>query len=265
MTPHFSASIASPQSRSLWVALCLGLITLLLSGCGKMELFSQMSENEANAMIAILLQAGIDTDKKAGKDNMYSLSVDKENFAEAVSLLRLYGFPKEHFQGLGTVFAKSGLVSSPTEERIRFMYALAQSMEETLSQIDGVVLARVHIVLPAYNPYAEVASSPSAASVFIKFRESAKLDAYVPQIKALVVNSVEGLSYDNVTLALFPVNEPPEIESLGAGKSSKTQGESSYTWLVIGGLVLAALAGGAVYYTLRFQRKKQAVSEPLIV
>ena len=46
------------------------------------------------------------------------------------------------------------------------MHALAQDLSATISRIDGVVVARVHIVLPDNNPFAEKVK-PSSAAVFI--------------------------------------------------------------------------------------------------
>ena len=68
--------------------------------------------------------------------------------SRAVELLKSQGYPRDKFAKIGEVFQKSGLVSSPTEERIRYMYALSQEIAETLTRIDGVMNARVHIVIP---------------------------------------------------------------------------------------------------------------------
>jgi len=46
--------------------------------------------------------------------------------------------------------------------------------------------------------------NPSSASVSIRHRTDAPIEALTPNIKMLVANSIEGLVYDNVTVVNFP-------------------------------------------------------------
>src|SRR5262245_5652185 len=114
---------------------------LLLAGCGKVPLFSELTEPEANEMMAVLLQRDVPCSKVAGKESRWILKVPQEDFSRSVELLKSHGYPKDKFSKLGDVFQKTGLVSSPTEERIRYMYALSQEIGETLMRIDGVMNA----------------------------------------------------------------------------------------------------------------------------
>lgn len=118
-------------------------------------------------------------------------------------MLREYGYPKEQVASVKDLFKKEGLVSSPMEERVRYIYALSQSVQETLTQIDGVLVARVHIVLPENNPYIEKVS-PSSASVFIKYHPDSNLSDIKSEIKMIVEKSIEGLSYEKVSVVMLP-------------------------------------------------------------
>ena len=177
--------------------------TVLLVGCDRVELYSNLSERDANEMQAILLQQGIDCDKTIGKEMKCSLQVSKSQLAAAIQILKGYGFPKDQFVNMGDVFKKEGLVSSPEEDRIRFIFALSQEVAETISQIEGVVSARVHIVIPENDPLSEY-FQPSSASVFIKYRQTMDIQRFIHPIKQLVVNSIEGLNYEKVSIVTFP-------------------------------------------------------------
>ncbi|MDD5394814.1 MAG: type III secretion inner membrane ring lipoprotein SctJ [Thiothrix sp.] len=193
-------------SKKLFPVVCLGLL-VLLSGC-KTELYSKLEESDANSMLAILLNNKIEAektvDKKAGT---YFLHVEESRIPQAVALLREHGFPKEKVVSMGDMFKKEGLISSPLEERARFIFALSQSVQETLSQIDGVLVARVHIVLPENNPIGETAQ-PSSASVFIKYNPAYRIEDMKSEIKMIVEKSIEGLSYDKVSVVLVPAQLP---------------------------------------------------------
>jgi type III secretion protein J len=184
--------------------IALVLVAVFLTACGsQVELLAQISETEANEVIGALIPAGIKAEKHAGKEGMVSVKVEAAQVAKALELLRAQGLPRERYARIGDVFKKEGLISSPTEERARLTFALSQELANTISHIDGVIMSRVHVVLPEKANFGEV-PSPSSAAVFIKFRDTYNIEPLVPQVKRLVSNSISGLAYDRVTIVLIP-------------------------------------------------------------
>ncbi len=180
------------------------LCTVFLTSSCQMELYNGLSESDVNEMLALMLSNDIQSQKiKDKKGGSYSLTVDDSLIPESVRLLKEYGYPKEKIASIKDLFKKEGLVSSPMEERVRYIYALSQSVQETLTKIDGVIVARVHIVLPENNPYIDK-FSPSSASVFIKYHPNTNLSDIKSEIKLIVEKSIEGLTYDKVSVVMLP-------------------------------------------------------------
>jgi type III secretion protein J len=74
-----------------------------------------------------------------------------------------------------------------------------------VSEIDGVLSARVHVVLPE-NDSLRQQVVPASASVSIRHRADTPMNELIPKIKELVQHSVPGLSsYNDVSVVLFPV------------------------------------------------------------
>ena len=187
--------------------LCWAALALLLAGCDKeATLFSGLAESQANAALAALLESGIAATKAPGDEGTWNVMIGEKDFAEAATLCERRGLPRRTFNGVGVVFKKTGMVSSPSEERIRFMDAIAQDLSQTISMIDGVVDARVPGVLPQNDPFAKN-TLPSSAAVALRSRWDADLTEAIPQVKSLVKNAIEGLAYEKISVTVF--KDPP--------------------------------------------------------
>jgi type III secretion protein J len=232
-------------------------LLLALAACGaRVELFSAANESEANEVLSVLLDAGISAQKASTKTGV-AVSVDAQQVARALDILRARGLPRERFDGMGQIFRKEGLVSSPLEERARYIYALSQELTNTLSQMDGVLAARVHVVLPERGGVGEN-TTPSTAAVFIKHQTGYNLDALQPQIRKLVTHAIPGLTEDRVSIAL--VSAQPSAASTVGTATRQVLGievaESSsgvlVAWLSALALLALALAAGLAYLLWRY-------------
>lgn len=247
--------------RRVGLVLALAL-SLLLGACGsKVDLMASMAEADANEVIAALANVGITATKVAGKEGMVGVQVDQPSAARAIDTLRQLGLPRENFVGMGQVFQKSGMISSPLEERARYLYALSQDLSSTLSRIDGVVFARVHLVLPEKGSALEK-DSPSSAAVFIKHQADYDLDVLQPQVRRMVVNSIPGLTSERVSIVLIPSelktdNNATLANVWGMAVSSDSAGKLRVVLWTLLGFLLAAMGGAGFLAWLHFVRKAE--------
>jgi type III secretion protein J len=234
-----------------------------LAGCSEQELYSQLSERQANEMVAVLRSAGLAGDKVAQEGGRFAVVSSRSDFPAAVRTLSAQGYPREQFDSMGKVFKREGFVSSPLEERARLVHAMSQEIANTINNIDGVVTARVHLVVPERNPLADK-PQPAAASVFIKHRPDRDLTGQMAQIKALVVNSIEGLPYENVTVALFPAeNLPAEAKPASAtvpGVPAARRNNLEAPLMSSAGIGALALSGGGLLW---WRRRRTPAGSPL--
>ena len=240
-----------------WVLRALVLpAALLLSACDT-ELYNNLDQRQANEIVATLQQHGIPAQRVVVKGGQYTVVVDKARFADSIAILNEAGLPKQEFQTMGQVFKKDGLVSSPMQERAQMIFALSQELSRTVSEIDGVLSARVHLVLPENDPLRQQLV-PSSASVFIRHRSDAPVGNLVPQVKMLVANGVAGLSYDKVSVILVPVDSQKATQGQDAEMVSffglwiYRNNLAQAMWMFFGlvGLVLL-LAGGLGFVLYR--------------
>ena len=225
--------------------LCTGLLAALLTACGA-DLFTAMTEPDCNEALATLLAAGIAAEKTSPDNGKtWTLRVPEDRIVKSLDLLRERGLPRSHFSSLGDLFKKDGLISTPVEERVRFVYGVSQELSETLSRMDGVVVARVHIVLPNNDPLATQAK-PSSASVFIKYRPDMPIAALISPVKNLVAHSVEGLQYEQVSVT-FVAAEAASVASPPADAGIAGRSILAIAVALLGGLVacFAVMTGWA--------------------
>jgi len=236
-------------------------LMLVLAGCGgSVELLSNMNEREANEAVAVLSDADIKVQKLPGKDGVVNLTVDQSSVARAITVLSAEGMPRERRATMGDVFRKEGLISSPLEERARYLWALSQELSETISQIDGVLRARVHVVLPERSTGGEP-PLPSSAGVFVKHRRSVNLEESVPQIKRLVASSIPGLTAEKVSVVLVPTSSA----ATATAQAAKAGRQSISPWLIVAyaltALAVLCVAGYGAWRMFAAKRDEQDISD----
>ena len=187
---------------------------------------------------------------------------------DSVDLLEARGLPARTYDSMGDVFAKEGLVSSPTEERARLIYALSQELSRTIAEIDGVLSARIHVVLPEADMLGRDVK-PSSASVFVRYVPTSNVESYSTQIKLLVANSIEGLLYDNITVVMVPADEAtPAAQAEAMPKLANIAGvwvhpaSVARLWGMLTALMATATAGflfaGWPYAAMLLRRRRAA-------
>jgi type III secretion protein J len=224
--------------RPRWLAAFV--LLLALAGC-KVALYSNLKEQEANEIVAALSAEGIGAAKTRLEGSNWQVEVEEDRLSQALDVLRVQGLPAERYASMGEVFQKQGLVSTPSEERMRYIYAISQELSQTLRNVDGVVSARVHVVIPANDPLSEKIR-PSSAAVFIKHRPDVDLRLLAPAVKDMVAHSIEGLTHDQVSLSLFEARRTTSAAAAGhaAGAPMVLGILSTQTAMVLLGLLLLA-------------------------
>lgn len=215
-----------------------------------------IDERAANDATAALERAGIGAEKtpdegtSSGGGAGYTIRVAHGDGTRAVDLLRALGLPHDKRRGFAETYGQPSLIPTPSEERARYLDATAGEIERTLETVDGVVSARVHLVLEENDPLAVDAKpkSPARAAVLLKARPGAT-PISASDVQKLVAGSVAGLDANAVGVVMAPAADPNEATAAELAPLGPLRITPGTRPLLVGALV-AALALLALLATL---------------
>lgn len=194
----------------------LALLALCLTGC-KVELYSGLSEAEANQMLALLMLRDIDSEKQVIKEGNVAIKVEKSQFVDAVEALRQHGLPARRTESMNDLFPSGQLVMSPVQEQAKINYLKEQLLEKMLRGMDGVVNAQVSIAESVSHNRRE--TPVPSASVFVKHTPGINMQSRENDIRSLIQNGIPNLRAENISVVLqatdyryqraLPVSEQP--------------------------------------------------------
>jgi type III secretion protein J len=194
----------------------------LVGGCSS-NILHGVDERSANEATAALERAGIGAEKvadegstaSAGGGGGYTVRVARGDGTRAVDLLRALGLPHERRRGFSETYGQPSLIPTPSEERARYLDALAGEIERTLEAVDGVVSARVHLVLEESDPLGPEAKPRNAAraAVLLKARPG-RAPLGEGEVQRLVAGSVAGLDPGAVSVVSTVAVDPGEAAAV---------------------------------------------------
>lgn len=220
---------------------------LLLTACTQTaNLQTGLSDFEANEIVSVLTRSGIEAQKVPTKEGV-TLTVKSSDISRATAAMQAAGLPRRSLSNLGQVFKKEGMISTPLEERARYIHGLAQELEFTLRQFENVISARVHVVLPERVAPGEPIQ-PSSAAVFIKYTPPFDDDTTIPRIRNLVASSIPGLASEDGRAKVSVVTDPidvvaPKVEWSTLGPFGVEAGSVRALAITLTVLVILVLGG----------------------
>jgi type III secretion protein J len=240
------------------------LLTLGLCACASREVASGLSEQDAQEIVAVLKEGGVDavplrvagSDRNAAPSWAVKMRGGEQNSVLAWRILKENGLPRQQVKGLEEVFSTTGMIPTASEEKARLLMALSGELSRTLKTVEGVVDARVQVVLPDNSPLLDKSQwSPPTASVLIRYRGN-QLPLSEDEVKKLVARGIEGLQAENVGVVFkrTAVVRPPQRDL-----SSRLFGDQQF---VITALALTALASlGSLLLVFRNRRNRVTIEK----
>src|SRR5215475_2620110 len=135
-------------------------LALALTGCMSHEVASGLGEQDAQEIVVVLKENGLNatvvrsatTDRSAGPSWTVTVRGGSQNTVLAWRVLEESGLPRQKVKGLEEVFSSTGMIPTASEEKARLLMALSGELSRTLRSVQGVVDARVQVVLPDNSP-----------------------------------------------------------------------------------------------------------------
>lgn len=250
----------SPPAR---LASLLSLLALA-AGCTA-PVAAALSEDDANRVVLALQRSGVHGDKEPDPtaEGRFRVLVHRDEASKAVAAMRDEELPPRPSPGVLEAVGKSSLVPSMAVEHAQFIAGLAGDLERTLTSIDGVVAARVHLSAPPRAPL-DAAPQRATASVLVKHR-GATSPVDPEAVQRLVAGAVAGLAAADVAVVLvprLPQGPAPGAELTALGPVTVTRSTAIY----LRGLVVLALLASAlptVALLVLWQRSRRQLAASL--
>ncbi|MFH0800482.1 MAG: hypothetical protein V2A66_09930 [Pseudomonadota bacterium] len=185
-------------------------IVLIVSGCGRIELYQNLSEDEANDILVLLSENNIKAIKKKvvlQNEVSYSLEVRDADMVKSRSLLVQHNLPRRKELGLTGVYKEKGLIPTPDEQKARYLLALKGEIINSLQRIPQIVSADVVLNVPTKDEFGDAERQkqlrPTASVVIRSKPDISGIESVTePKIQQFVANSVEGMNPRDVTVII---------------------------------------------------------------
>lgn len=179
-------------------ALTLGLCIACSTGCGSSPVADDLGQREANKIVTVLGEHGIEAqvEKGRGSKGRYTVKVASGDFGGAVALLTKFGLPAERGASFEELMAPSGILPpSQDVEDLRMDRAIAAEIEQLLLGYGDVstasVIVRSHAIPRGAEP---------TVSIVLQVTKNGALDQ--GKVAEAVVRAVPGVKPSGISLAV---------------------------------------------------------------
>ena len=230
---------------------------LFVTGC---QIQHGLDERQANELQKVLRERGFNASKVAegGKKPSFAIEVEDAISSDATRVLAELGLPRPRQDGFAEVFAKSSIIPSPTEERVLYLHALSGEIARTLESVEGVVSARVHLVVPS-PPRVGQLPDLAKAGAFLRIRPgmSPAVLQMKDDLRGMIASSVEGLSVERVNIVVSEV-----VTSVP--NRSAVPIAVPFPWVALGSLLFGCSSLGFGVFLVKARNAQSPSAKPIV-
>tara|TARA_R110001606_G_scaffold395213_1_gene567042 strand:- start:27641 stop:29326 length:1686 start_codon:yes stop_codon:yes gene_type:complete len=160
-------------------------------------LFSGMQPKESSEVVAILQQSNIEykLDPTTG-----ALLVPASEVQALRMKLAAEGLPRSSTQGMEMLDGDQGFGTSQFVERARYQRAMEEELSRSISQLNNVQSARVHLATPKQSVFVRDRKEPTASVILNLYAGRNIEPGQVTAITHMVASSVPNMSNTDVTV-----------------------------------------------------------------
>ncbi|HEX8822588.1 MAG TPA: flagellar M-ring protein FliF [Archangium sp.] len=244
----------------MFIRRCLFLLLLCVTGCRE-RIQHGLDERQANELQTVLVERGLDARKvpEAGKKPTWAIEVIEEQASDAVRILAELGLPRPVSEQGCDVFGGGGLVRTPVEEQLCRVRVMERGLEKTLQTVEGVLIARVHLVVPA-PPRPGQQPVPAKASAMLRVApgHAEQIKGSRELLRSIIAGGVEGLSADSVSLMVDEVSTRVVTPTPAGSPLTRLR-----VLLAVLALFVTGLSVGLILMTLRLRHyRARAEAKP---
>ncbi|MES1199348.1 MAG: flagellar basal-body MS-ring/collar protein FliF [Pseudomonadota bacterium] len=178
------------------VAALLFAVIFRMGGEEKSLLFADVDMREAGQITQKLEQANIPYELRGDGSTIF---VARSRVLEARMMLSQDGLPSRGSVGYEIFDNPDALGQTQFQQNINRLRALEGELARTIASLDGISSARVHLVLPERQLFAQ-STEQASASIVLQLKRDALTSGQVRAIRNLVASATPGLSSNRVTI-----------------------------------------------------------------
>ena len=219
-------------------------------------LYGSLNGMDATQVVETLSASGIDYTVEPTSG---ALLVKADDLARARMRLAAAGVaPTDNSVGFEILDREQGLGTSQFMEATRYRRGLEGELARTVSSLNNVKAARVHLAMPKASVFVRDERKPSA-SVLVKYRPAeGRAPLNEEQVKAFVATAVPEMKKEYVTVlmtqALPPeaeVNPELRMQTVLGLRMLKTSADRFKAMVAVTGMLVLGMAGFTIWNFLR--------------
>ena len=176
-------------------------------------LATNMSESDQQAALEALRQAEFkpQLDTSSGQ-----ITVPANRYHEARIFLASKGLPKAGTTGMDSLKDQSAMTTSQFMEQVRYTTAMEQELARSITAIDTIQSARVHLAMPKQSVFVRDRTPPKASVVVTPYPGRTITASQVQALVNLVASSVPLMATENVAV----LDNQGKLYTTGLGEAS---------------------------------------------